>query len=288
MIPGALSAGELDAASAYVRRHGDDLAQARLRCALGEPLLPADAERVLAAYQFVDGSWDYAAQGAERIGSLGGTIHCLRWVRELGLARSAPLADSALLTRTLSFLAAVQDADGSFYETPAKLAHSPQPWLQVDTLLDRFFLTAAAPLRLAALGRAAHPLVRPALAWLSARWHDWRLVTGTWYSLWALLGLHRAGLGPDEALHQRCVAAALAWLPEVDAQPLTWLLDALLAPGGVAGSLAADEPLVSAALDRLWTLRGPLGWPADAPDVETTVTALRLWRAVAGRWRQRL
>jgi hypothetical protein len=77
---------DLDKAIALVRQTGHPLDQLRLQRALGEPFSQAEAEVVLASYHFPDGSWDYNApeEQAERIGSLGGTIHCLRWLREFG------------------------------------------------------------------------------------------------------------------------------------------------------------------------------------------------------------
>jgi len=38
----------------------------------------------------LDGGWDYNApeEKSGRIGSLSGTIHCLRWLREFGLSKS--------------------------------------------------------------------------------------------------------------------------------------------------------------------------------------------------------
>ena len=122
-------------AIAFVRQRGNRLDQLRLRRTLDEPYTLAEAEEVLTPYQFPDGSWDYNSpeENPKRIGSLGGTIHCLRWLREFRLATNPQMV------RTLEFLASVQALDGSFYEIEAKLAHSPQEWLQEETL-DRPFL----------------------------------------------------------------------------------------------------------------------------------------------------
>jgi hypothetical protein len=68
---------DLDRAVTFVRQTGNPLDKLRLRRTLGDPVSPAEAEAVLAGYQFPDDSWDYntAEEQAERIGSLGGTIH---------------------------------------------------------------------------------------------------------------------------------------------------------------------------------------------------------------------
>jgi len=258
-----------DRAVAFVRRRGNRLDQLRLRRASGEPYTLFEAEEVLALYQFPDGSWDYRApeEDSDRMGSLGGAIHCLRWLREFGLG------DGPQMAHTLEFLSTIQAPDGSFYETEAKLAHSPQPWLQEDTLIDRFYFTAAIPMRLFSLDCGDHPIIRLALEWLKLHWMDWRLVTGTWYNLWALLCIYRTITELSASQYQRCYATAVDWLPGLEAQPLTWLLDALHGAG-----FSTDEPLVAQGIAGLLTLQSEDGmWPDPKNStIETTVTALRL------------
>ena len=259
----------VDEAIAYVRRGGNHLDRLRLRNALGEPFTAAEAEAVLGCCQFPDGSWDYEArdEAVHSIGSLGGTIHCLRWVREFALG------ETEMTAHTMEFLESIQSADGSFYETEQKLAHSPQHWLQKETLIDRFYFTAAAPMRLLSLGCAEQTVIEPAIRWLARHWTDWELVTATWYNLWALLCIDPAAHRLSASLYQRCCAAALAWLPDLEAQPLTWLLDALLGAG-----YSRDEPLVAQGNARLLCLQGENGLWAEGEGsaLETTVTALRI------------
>ena len=257
----------VNTAIAYVRQEGNPLDQLRLSRALGQSTITA--EDVLRRYQFPDGSWDYQSRDkvADSVGSLGGAIHCLRWVREFGLA------DTALMARTIPFLESIQSPDGSFYETEAKLAHSPQSWLQQETLIDRFYFTAAVPMRLFSLGYRQETIISAAIHWLEQHWRDWQLVTGTWYNLWALLCVHRHMGTLSASAYQRCHDRALEWLPKLAAQPLTWLLDALQ-----GARYSEDEPLVEQGLTRLLNLQGASGLWADEKHstVETTITALRL------------
>jgi hypothetical protein len=256
-------------AIAFIQRTGNALDRLRLRQALGETIPQAELEAVLSSYQFPDGSWDYSAaeEQTERIGSLGGTIHCLRWLREFGLGGRSQMS------RTLEFLTSVQDSDGSFYETKQKLAQSPQEWLQKETLKDRFYFTAAVPMRLISLDHRMHPAIAPAIGWLEKHLSSWALVTATWYNLWALLCIYPEGSPFGAEFYQRCSTTALDWLPEVEAQPLTWLLDALHGSGH-----AADELLVTMATNRLVTLQNENGiWPSTQGTLaETAVTAIRL------------
>jgi len=169
----------------FVRRRGNRLNLLRLYNLMDAPSSRQQVWEVLAAYQFPDGSWDNqtADEQSNRVGSLGGTIHCLRWVREFRLA-SDPHVDL-----TVGFLTTIQNADGSFYEIDRKLAQAPQPWLQTNTLVDRFFFTAAVPMRLMSIGRRHEPLITAALEWLRRHWDERSLVIGTWYNLWTLLCL---------------------------------------------------------------------------------------------------
>ena len=53
---------DTDKAIAFVHQRGNRLDRLRLRHALGEPFTLAEAEEVLAPYQFSDGSWDMLVQ----------------------------------------------------------------------------------------------------------------------------------------------------------------------------------------------------------------------------------
>jgi hypothetical protein len=77
-----------DGAIRFVWERGTPLDRLRLRRALGNSCSPDEAEDVLAAHQFPDGSWHHSydmSGNCDRVGSLGGTIHCLRWLREFEL-----------------------------------------------------------------------------------------------------------------------------------------------------------------------------------------------------------
>ena len=147
----------VEKAITYIQRNGSPLHQLRLRCALGEPFSLIEAEEVLTPYQFPDGSWDYSPPEEEpdRIGSLGGTIHCLRWIREFGLS------EKTQMLLTLKFLSSIQAKDGSFYETEAKLAHSSQEWLQEESLVDQFYLQQQSPCASSPLVTETIPLSLP-------------------------------------------------------------------------------------------------------------------------------
>jgi hypothetical protein len=178
------------------------------------------------------------------------------------------------MARTLKFLASIQASDGSFYETRAKLAHSPQRWLQEEALIDRFYFTAAVAMRLFSLNCSEHPLIEPALEWLGRRWTDWELLTGTWYNLWTFLCLYSEDVGLSTSRYERCRERALSWLPDLKAQPLAWMLDALH-----GARFSSDDALVVKGLARLRVLQTDDGvWPDRRySTVETTVTALRLF-----------
>jgi len=77
-------------------------------------------------------------------------------------------------------------------------------------------------------------------------------------------------------LYKQAHAKALEWVPGIEAQPLTWMLDALHGAG-----FMLDDPLVTLGLKRLATLQKHDGTWLDPKatveiTVETTMTALRL------------
>ena len=138
--------------------------------------------------------------------------------------------------------------------------------------MDRFFFTAAVPMRLISLGHREHSTIELALRWLKQHWTAWELDTGTWYNLWALLCLNPVTIGLSTSQYQRCYVTALDWLPHLGPQPLTWLLDALQGAG-----YSAKEPLVETGIVQLLALQGDDGlWSDPHTTVETTITALRL------------
>lgn len=85
-----------------------------------------------------------------------------------------------MMAHTIEFLESIQSPDGSFYETEEKLTHSPHGWLQEESLIDRFYFTAAVPMRLFSLGYREETVIEPAIRWLEHHWTDWKLVTDTW------------------------------------------------------------------------------------------------------------
>jgi hypothetical protein len=258
---------EVNKAINLVRQKGNNLDRLRLRFLLDRSCKRKEVGHVLGPYQFPDGSWDYDSpeENSDRIGSLGGTIHCLRWLREFDMGSSPQMV------RALEFLIAIQNPDGSFYETEAKLTHSPQSWLQEETMIDRFYFTAAVPMRLSSLGYDDHTLVEPAVQWLANHWADWELLTGTWYNVWAVL-CSPAASRLDDQLYTRCCKKAAEWIPHLGALPLAWFLDAC-----EGGGLPADNVLVKKGIARLSVLQNEEGvWPNPHSPIETTVTALRL------------
>ncbi len=178
-----------------------------------------------------------------------------------------------MMAHTIDYLESIQSPDGSFYETEEKLAHSPQGWLQEETLIDRFYFTAAVPMRLFSLGYKEQTIIDPAIRWLEHHWASWELVTGTWYNLWAMLCICSTIGRLSISQYQRCYASVLEWFPDLDSQPLTWLLDALHGAGW-----SRDEPLVTGGISRLLNLQSENGLWAEGKysAVETTVTALRI------------
>jgi hypothetical protein len=253
----------------FINHEGNDLDKLRLKNALNISYENYEVEKILLDYQFSNGSWDYKSsqEKQDRIGSLGGTIHCLRWIREFHLEKSTRLV------LTLSFLEKIQEQDGSFYETEPKLSHSPQKWLQEDSLIDKFYFTAAVPMRLFSLGCDENPIIDQAIIWLKKHWDDWNIVAGTWYGAWTLLSIYPYEIGLPKSLFERCYNYSLNWIPKLPSQPLTWLLDAL-----IAANYPFHDDLLENGLKYLKILQNINGIWEDKKysSIETTITAVRI------------
>ena len=79
-------------------------------------------------------------------------------------------------------------------------------------------------------------------------------------------------VGMSSAIYERCYAKALEWLSDLEAQPLTWLLDSLQGAG-----FSTEELLVEKGIARLKAQQNEDGtWKSGQTTVETTVTAVRL------------
>jgi hypothetical protein len=253
----------------FINQEGTELDKLRLKNTLNISYENYEIENILSEYQFSNGSWDYnsSQENKDRIGSLGGTIHCLRWIREFQLEKS----ERFILT--LSFLEKIQEKDGSFYETKAKLSHSPQKWLQEDTLIDRFYFTAVVPMRLFSLGYIDNPIIDPAICWLKKNWDDWNIIAGTWYGAWALLCIYPYEIGLPKSLFERCYDYSLNWIPKLPSQPLTWLLDALITSG-----YPFHDDLLKNGIEYLKKLQNKNSIWEDKKysSIETTITAVRI------------
>lgn len=253
----------------FIQKKGNKLDKLRLKVALGKKYTKEEAITILKPYQFPDGSWDYELpeENSNRIGSLGGTIHCLRWIREFGLEQSL------LMEPTLDFLSKVQFSDGSFYETEEKLNHSPQKWLQEETLIDRFYFTAAVPMRLFSLGYSNHDSIEYAIEWLSQNHKKWDYLAGTWYGPWAVLCLFPFNVDLPESLYKKCYNYSLDRLPKVYPQALTWLLDALN-----GAKFPVKDSLIKKGIQRLKNLQNKQGLWNDSQysTIETSITGIKL------------
>lgn len=263
----------------FINQNGVRLDKLRIKNALDLSYKDTEVDEVLSDYQFSDGSWDYKSseESVDRIGSLGGTIHCLRWIREFNLEKSVKVKS------TLDFLEKIQNEDGSFYETKAKLDHSPQRWLNEDPIIDIFYFTAAVPMRLFSLGYRDNTPIGLALNWLRSNWDDWDIVAGTWYGPWALLCLNSYDINLNKSLYNRCREYTLKWLPKLPSQPLTWLLDSLL-----AAEYSLDDEIIKKGIMHLQSLQNENGLWDDTKysTIETSITAIRIIRSTNNRYFQ--
>jgi len=259
-------------AQELIVKNGGEFERLRLRWLLGHSVPLVEREQQLRLYLYDSDGWGYVprarADSENEVGSVGGTIHMLRFVRELEMEGSREFRRA-----TLSFLSGVQAGDGSFYEVERKLAVSPQPWLQENTLVDRIYFTGAVAVRLLSLGWLSNPLLRACWEYLRGLWPSWPTFDHTWYNWWVMLMLAAHYEGESSEITTACRAHCRSIMPGIDALQAAWLLDALEGMG-----VPHNDPLVKAARSHLSSLREPDGtWYGGNPEV--TLFAARLLTA---------
>lgn len=259
---------DLDAALAYIRRHGDEIEQARLRYLLtGEPPT-SEIVATLCAGQRPDGGW--SPFWAQNYSSLDATCFHLAQAEQAGISRN----DESVL-RAMRFLEQRQASDGR-WEEDASVAEAAPPWATPGNLAATLYLTANCSFWLAYLSAQSTAaseggrLLQNSLdetanlpSFLQTHW----LAAGLWYRLGhgALAERTLTALAPK--ISQRTPASSLSWL-------MTTLLLANVPP---------THPLLQSAAALLaHAQRADGSWSSeDGPDRDTHVTveavrALRL------------
>ena len=260
-------AADLDAATAYVASHGDDLECARLDALLGAGRDDASVVLVATRDQQADGG--FPASWSAGDSSLDATCYRLSWLSDLGSAGIPALA------RAVDFLAGHQRSDGSFEEATA-VADMP-PWTRPGDLAARLYVTANCGYWLWWHGRAGRGpagrgrrfAVRSAAAWLATQiGADGRLSSYLQTHWLAIPILREAGFDQEaDGLHW-----ALAFrLTGLGPTALTWLVATI-----------PVERVATEARTRLSQLQERDGrWESEdgpAEDVATTLAAIRALR----------
>jgi hypothetical protein len=254
---------ELQPAIDYVNQYGTPVERARLRYLLDGQPPPDDVREQLERSQRGDGGW--AAFWSPDYSSLDATCYQLAQVDQMGIDRR-----SLIVIDAARFLAERQQLDGSWEEDPAEIDVAPI-WARPGDVAARLYVTANCGFWVASLGltpQAAHD----AATYLSFYLGEDGGLPSFPHAHWLATALWQRQGMTDEA--GKGLAYLRGRVPALSAGNLGWLIIALR-----EGGVAADEPTVVVALERLLALRDSAGhWPPDEGAdnaVHVTIEAIR-------------
>lgn len=261
---------ELQKAIDFVQSQGTAVERARLRYVLFGERAPEEVRESMERSQRSDGGW--APFWSPDYSSLDATCYQLAMADQLGIDNR-----SLMVVDAVRFLAERQHFDGSWEEDPAEADNAPI-WARPGDNAAMLYVTANCAFWVAMTGllpSSAHD----AATYLSFHLGENGTLPSFPHAHWLATAVwQHQGMG-DEA--SKGLSHLRGRVSELSAGNLAWMIIALR-----QGGVAATNPTVVAALDRLASLRDPAGhWPPDESAdnaAHVTVEAIRAMQ-VTGR-----
>lgn len=255
---------DIEKAARWVRSNGGEVGNARLETILnGSPPPPLVVEELFAA-QREDGG--FAPFYAPESSGLDATCYRLAQAEQVGVEPEQPA-----FWRAVEFIAARQDEDGHWEESPELQTAAP-PWLKPGDLASRLYLTSNCGCWLAFAGKTEGAL--RASLFLAGHLPDDGRLPGFLHTSWLAAGLWQR-LGQTD-LAARALQFLETRLPDLEAGALAWMVNTLVSSG------AGDTALVHTAARRLGDLQQPDGsWRSEDGenyDLHATLEAIRAIR----------
>jgi prenyltransferase beta subunit len=255
----------LQSAIAFVKAHGNELEQLRLRLLLGEQVERSRAVDLIAQTQRADGGWAPLWVDASALDS---TCFRLAQLEQLDVT-----GNDNVVRQALQFISQKQRHDGS-WEEDERWAEVAPPWCRPGDLSAKLYLTSNCAYWLTFFNSAPKS-VRRAIDWLAAHVNFDGQMPSFLHAHWLTAGVLYST--EHQATAEKMLSYLQIRLHDLSPSNLAWLVNSLRGVG-----VSDTHPLIEQSRVLLISKQQPDGrWPSDDgphQDVHTTLEAIRALR----------
>jgi hypothetical protein len=260
---------DIEKSISFIMNRGSEIERARLDCILHGIHPTPKIHQGLYKLQNVDGGFPFAMKPGN-LSTINETTIALWWLEELGLL-NAPAANQAL-----DYLLRTQKAGGWWDEDPRLVQYNLPPWIKLNDLSTRLYLSAYAAYWLA-VGNLTHlPAFRQALHFLIRSQDKTGKLFGYLHTTWIACAVFMlAGPRYSSIASQGVMALTARALSEWEDSQIAWALDCLS-----KGGLSKHVPFVKNCLEALSTRQKSNGsWASEDGEpyrVSATIQSIKV------------
>lgn len=253
----------------FINAKGSVIEKARLNCILHGTRPAPEIHQSLYKLQNADGGFPFEMQPGN-LSTINETTVALWWLEELGLLNS-PTG-----TQALDYLLRTQKTDGYWDEDPRLAQYELPPWIKLNDLGTRVYLSAYAAYWLAVGGMASTPAFRKALHFLIRSQDKTGKIFGYLHTTWIASAVFLlAGQRYASIASRGVTVLSDRAMSEWEDSQLAWALDCLS-----RGGLSKHVPFVKSSLQELSRRQKSNGsWASEDGEtsaVGATIQALKV------------
>jgi hypothetical protein len=252
----------IDKSISFVNTRGTEIEKARMNYILHGIRPPPKIHQSLYELQNVDGGFPFGMQRGN-LSTVNQTTVALWWLDELGLLNS-PAANQAL-----DYLLRTQKTDGSWDEDPRLTQYKLPPWIKLNDLRTRLYLSAVASYWLALGSMTSLPAFRQALHFLIRNQDESGKIFGYPHTTWISSAVFLlAGQRYSSIASRGVIALSTRPMSDWEDSQLAWALDCLS-----RGGLSKHVPFMKNCLQELSHRQKSNGSWASEDGVTSAVSA---------------